>query len=66
MSARKVVMKIVSISFSILVLILLAAALYQGGKASYGFGYRVFTEPAVDMPEEGDRKSTRLNSSHWS
>ena len=62
MSARKVVMKIVSISFSILVLILLAAALYQGGKASYGFGYRVFTEPAVDLPEEGQDKVVSVSS----
>lgn len=54
MSANKIVLKIVSISFSILILSLLAVGLYQGGKAAYGFGYRVFTEPAVDLPEEGE------------
>ena len=44
MSARKVVMKIVSISFSILILILLVFVLYRGGQMAYKFGYRVFTE----------------------
>ena len=60
MSANKIVMKIVSISFSILILILLAAGLYQGGKAAYRFGYRVFTESAVDLPEEGKDKVVQV------
>ena len=34
MSANKIVLKIVSISFSILILSLLAVGLYQGGKAA--------------------------------
>lgn len=56
MKANKIVIKIVSISFSILILILLVVALYRGGKMAYGFGYRVFTESAIDLPEEGQDK----------
>ncbi|MCI9417215.1 MAG: aminodeoxychorismate lyase [Eubacterium sp.] len=62
MSANKIVLKIVSISFSILILSLLAVGLYQGGKAAYGFGYRVFTEPAVDLPEEGEDKVIQVTA----
>lgn len=62
MSARKVVMKIVSISFSILVMILLVFALYRGGQMAYNFGYRVFTEKAVSLPEEGKDKVVSVTS----
>ena len=62
MNARKVIMKIVGISFSIMVLILVAAGLYQGGKSAYGFGYRVFTESAVDSPEESEDKVVQVTS----
>ena len=62
MSANKIVLKIVSISFSILILSLLAVGLYQGGKAAYGFGYRVFTEPAVELPEEGEDKVIQVTA----
>ena len=62
MSDNKIVLKIVSISFSILILSLLAVGLYQGGKAAYGFGYRVFTEPAVDLPEEGEDKVIQVTA----
>ena len=34
---------------------------YTGASTCYDYGYRIFTEPAVSA---GDRKSTRLNSSH--
>lgn len=62
MSASKVVMKIVNISFSVLIMILLVAGLYQGGKIAYDFGYRVFTESAVDLPEEGKDKVVQVTS----
>ena len=35
---------------------------YTGASTCYDYGYRIFTEPAVSA---GDRKSTRLNSSHY-
>lgn len=62
MSARKVVMKIVSISFSVLVLILLVFALYRVGQEAYGFGYRVFTEKAVSATDEGKDKVVSVKS----
>ncbi|MCI8635276.1 MAG: endolytic transglycosylase MltG [Eubacterium sp.] len=62
MSARKVVMKIVSISFSILILILLVFVLYRGGQMAYKFGYRVFTEKAVNLPDEGKDKVVTVSS----
>lgn len=60
MNANKVVLKIVSISFSMLLVILLAVGLYQGGKIAYGFGYRVFTESPIDLPEEGKDKVVQV------
>lgn len=62
MNVNKIVMKIVSISFSVLILVLLVVGLYQGGKAAYGFGYRVFTESAIDLPEEGEDKVVQVTS----
>lgn len=56
MDSSKIVMKITGIGFSILILGLLAFGLYRVGVVSYNFGYRVFTEPAVDLPEEGKDK----------
>ncbi len=60
MSASKIVWKMVSISFSALILILLVIGMYQGGKRAYAFGYRVFTEKAVDLPEEGKDKVVQV------
>ena len=62
MNARKVVMKIISISFSVLVIALLVMALYRGGQMAYGFGYRVFTEKAVSLPEEGEDKVVQVSA----
>lgn len=62
MSSSKVVMKIVSICFSILIMTLLAFGLYQGGNFAYQFGYRVFTEPAIDLPEEGKEVLVQVSS----
>lgn len=62
MNASKVVMKIVSISFSILVMILIVLCLYQGGRMAYDFGYRVFTEQAVDTEENAKEKVVQISS----
>lgn len=62
MSANKVVMKIVSISFSILVVILVIFGLYKAGQMAYDFGYRVFTEEAIDPPGEGEDKVVQITS----
>lgn len=62
MSPSKVVMKIVSVCFSILIITLLAIGLYQGGNYAYQFGYRVFTEPAIDLPEEGKEALVQVSS----
>lgn len=62
MSANKVVMKIVSISFSILVVIVVVFGLYKVGQMAYDFGYRVFTEEAIDTPEEAEDKVVQITS----
>lgn len=48
MNLNKVVMKFVSISFSILVVLLVIVGLVKLGTFCYDFGYRVFTEAPVD------------------
>lgn len=60
MSASKVVMKIVNISFSILLMLLIVFGLYKTGEAAYLFGYRVFTETAVTSEEEGTDKVVQI------
>lgn len=62
MNSSKVVMKILSVCFSVLLITLLAFGLYQGGKFAYQFGYRVFTEPAIDLPEEGKEELVQVSS----
>lgn len=47
MGISKIVMRIVSISFSILVFIAVIYGLYQLGLHSYSYGYRIFAEPPV-------------------
>lgn len=54
MSARKVVMRVVSISFSILVIVLVIFALTKLGEYAYQFGYRVFTEEPMSTEEGTD------------
>ena len=54
MSARKVVMRVVSISFSILVIVLVIFALAKLGEYAYQFGYRVFTEEPSSTEEGSD------------
>ncbi len=55
MSASKIVMRIVSISFSALVFIAVVYGLYQLGLRSYNYGYRIFTEPPVSAGEGTDK-----------
>lgn len=62
MDARKIVIKIISISSSILIALLLAAGLYHCGKTAYNFGYRVFTETAIDKEGEGKDKVVHVSS----
>ncbi len=48
MKLNKVIFKFVSLSFSILVMLLVVLGLVQLGSFCYDFGYRVFTETPVD------------------
>ena len=45
---NKVILKFVSISFSILVTLLVVVGLVELGSYCYDFGYRVFTETPID------------------
>lgn len=47
MTLKKIVFKIVSISFSILVMLLIVIGLIQLGTLCFNFGHRVFMEPPV-------------------
>lgn len=48
MKLNKMIFKFVSLSFSILVLLLVVVGLIELGTFCYNFGYRVFTEEAVE------------------
>lgn len=48
MKLNKMIFKFVSLSFSILVMLLVVVGLVEIGSFCYDFGYRVFTETAVD------------------
>lgn len=54
MSASKIVMKIVRISFSILVVVLVIFVLFKAGNYAYDFGYRVYTEQPMSSGEGKD------------
>ena len=47
----KVVMRVLSISITVLFCVLVVCGLYQIGLKCYDFGYRVYTEPAVSQGE---------------
>ena len=49
MNLNKVVFRFVSISFSILVILLVLIGFVKIGTYCYDFGYRVFTEPGRDV-----------------
>lgn len=48
MKLNKMIFKFVSVSFSVLILLLVIVGLLELGTFCYDFGYRVFTETAVD------------------
>lgn len=48
MDINKIVFRFVSVSFSILVMLLVCIGLFKAGSFCYEFGYRVFTEPAME------------------
>jgi len=48
MSANKVVFRFVSISFSILVLLVVFIGVFKASTFCYEFGYRVFSEAPID------------------
>ncbi len=54
MSISKIVLRIVSISFTVLVFLLVVYGLYQAGIYAYGYGYRAFTEPPVESGDGRD------------
>lgn len=54
MSASKIVMKIVRISFSVLVVVLVIFVLFKAGSYAYDFGYRVYTEQPVSSGDGKD------------
>ena len=45
----KIVMRVLSISITVLLGVLVVCGLYQIGLSCYDFGYRVYTEPAVSQ-----------------
>ncbi len=55
MSVSKIVMRLVSISFHVLVFLVIVYGLYQLGLRSYDYGYRIFTESAVTSGDGRDR-----------
>ena len=62
MSASKIVMRLVSISFTILFFVIVVYGLYELGLRSYDYGYRIFAEPPV-ASGEGQDKLVRIKSS---
>lgn len=52
MSARKIVMRVVSISFTVLIVILVIFGLTRLGSAAYDFGYRIFMEEPVSTESD--------------
>ena len=55
MSASKSVLRLVSISFTVLIFLMVVYGLYELGLRSYSYGYRIFAEPPVSEGEGRDR-----------
>ena len=55
MSASKIVMRLVSISFTVLLFVIAVYGLYELGLKSYNYGYRIFAEPPMSAGEGKDR-----------
>lgn len=62
MSASKIVMRLVSISFTVLIFLMVVYGLYEIGLCSYNYGYRIFAEPPVTAGEGRDRLVQIKNS----
>lgn len=60
MSTNKVVYRFVSISFSVLVFLLVFIGIFKASSVCYEFGYRVFTEEAV-AKEPGRDVTVKIN-----
>ena len=54
MSKNKVVFRFVSISFSVLVLLIVFIGVFKASTFCYDFGYRIFSEPAVSAAPGAD------------
>lgn len=60
LSIGKVILKIIGSGISALLLLFALYVIYQGGEYAYDFGYRVFTETAVDTVEEAEDKVVQI------
>lgn len=55
----KVALRVLSISVTVLVCVLVICGLYRLGQECYDFGYRVYTEPAVTQ-SDGDNSLVQI------
>lgn len=62
MSVSKIVMRLVSVSFTALLFLVVVYGLYELGLRSYDYGYRIFAEPPVSSGE-GEDVLVRVKSS---
>lgn len=58
MKAKKAILGVINLSFSLIVITLVVAGIYKGALYAYDFGYRVFTEKPVSSGEGRDVKVT--------
>ncbi len=61
MNSSMIVMRIVKICARVLVLVVLFSGAVLIGRGSYDFGYRVFTETAMDNVNEGRQVSVQIS-----
>ncbi|MBO5302712.1 MAG: endolytic transglycosylase MltG [Lachnospiraceae bacterium] len=57
-----IILKILGITISVLMVVLVAYALYRGGQYAYDFGYRVFTETPMTSIEESEDKVVQITA----
>lgn len=62
MDAGRFFLKILNICLSIAFFLLMVFLLFRLGQSSYDFGYRVFTEKAVDVQERSREKVVQITS----
>lgn len=58
MKAKKAILGVINLSFSLIVITLVVAGIYKGALYAYDFGYRVFTEKPVSSGTGRDVKVT--------